>query len=199
MGVTVEVGGADRSTFEEIRALFAAREAVFSRFRSGSELSRLNRSDAIGRRGHSRLRPRGLGGSRSCAPDPRIGRPEPRSGARGCRLRPELRRAPPGRAPAGAFSPRLVAGGRHRRRDPLSRGGDEARPERRRQEHGGRRRRRLAPRRRLCLGRRRPRRRMARWTSFYRRAERLLSAAAGSRQVAPREGAGSGAGSCNII
>ena len=33
-------------TFEEIRALFAAREAVFSRFRSGSELSRLNRSDA---------------------------------------------------------------------------------------------------------------------------------------------------------
>ena len=46
MGVTVEVGGADRSRFEEIRALFAAREAVFSRFLSGSELSRLNRSDA---------------------------------------------------------------------------------------------------------------------------------------------------------
>jgi thiamine biosynthesis lipoprotein len=46
MGVTVEVGGADRSTFEEIQALFVAREAVFSRFLSGSELSRLNRSDA---------------------------------------------------------------------------------------------------------------------------------------------------------
>ena len=46
MGVTVEVGGADRVTFEQIRALFAEREAVFSRFRSGSELSRLNRSDA---------------------------------------------------------------------------------------------------------------------------------------------------------
>ena len=46
MGVTIEVGGADCSTFEEIRALFAAREAVFSRFRSGSELSRINRSDA---------------------------------------------------------------------------------------------------------------------------------------------------------
>ena len=46
MGVMVEVGGADRSTFEEIRALFAEREAVFSRFLSGSELSRLNRSDA---------------------------------------------------------------------------------------------------------------------------------------------------------
>jgi thiamine biosynthesis lipoprotein len=46
MGVTVEVGGADRVTFERIRVLFAEREAVFSRFRSGSELSRLNRSDA---------------------------------------------------------------------------------------------------------------------------------------------------------
>jgi thiamine biosynthesis lipoprotein len=46
MGVTVEVGGADRSTFEEIQALFAEREAVFSRFLSGSELSRLNRSEA---------------------------------------------------------------------------------------------------------------------------------------------------------
>jgi thiamine biosynthesis lipoprotein ApbE len=46
MGVTVEVGGADRVTFERIRVLFAEREDVFSRFRSGSELSRLNRSDA---------------------------------------------------------------------------------------------------------------------------------------------------------
>ncbi len=46
MGVTVEVGGADRSAFEQVRELFAAREAVFSRFRSGSELSRVNRSDA---------------------------------------------------------------------------------------------------------------------------------------------------------
>ena len=46
MGVTVEVGGADRVAFEQIRALFAAREAVFSRFRSGSELSRINRSEA---------------------------------------------------------------------------------------------------------------------------------------------------------
>ena len=46
MGVTVEVGGADHSAFEQIRDLFAAREAVFSRFRSGSELSRLNRSEA---------------------------------------------------------------------------------------------------------------------------------------------------------
>jgi thiamine biosynthesis lipoprotein len=43
MGVTVEVGGADGSTFERIRALFSAREAVFSRFRSDSELSRINR------------------------------------------------------------------------------------------------------------------------------------------------------------
>ena len=46
MGVTVEVGGADRSTLERVRELFAEREAVFSRFRSGSELSRINRSDA---------------------------------------------------------------------------------------------------------------------------------------------------------
>jgi thiamine biosynthesis lipoprotein len=46
MGVTVEVAGADRLTFERIRVLFAEREDVFSRFRSGSELSRLNRSDA---------------------------------------------------------------------------------------------------------------------------------------------------------
>ena len=46
MGVTVEVGGADHIAFEQIRELFAAREAVFSRFRSGSELSRLNRSEA---------------------------------------------------------------------------------------------------------------------------------------------------------
>jgi thiamine biosynthesis lipoprotein len=46
MGVTVEVGGADRFAFERIRELFAEREAVFSRFRSGSELSRINRSDA---------------------------------------------------------------------------------------------------------------------------------------------------------
>ena len=46
MGVTVEVGGADRVTFERIQVLFAEREAVFSRFRSGSELSRINRSDA---------------------------------------------------------------------------------------------------------------------------------------------------------
>jgi len=46
MGVTVEVVGADRVAFEQIRALFAAREAVFSRFRSGSELSRINRSEA---------------------------------------------------------------------------------------------------------------------------------------------------------
>ena len=46
MGVTVEVGGADRVTFERIRLLFAEREDVFSRFRSGSELSRLNRGDA---------------------------------------------------------------------------------------------------------------------------------------------------------
>jgi hypothetical protein len=46
MGITVEVGGADGTAFERIRSLFAAREAVFSRFRSDSELSRLNRSDA---------------------------------------------------------------------------------------------------------------------------------------------------------
>jgi thiamine biosynthesis lipoprotein len=46
MGVTVEVGGVDRSALERIRGLFAEREAVFSRFRSGSELSRINRSDA---------------------------------------------------------------------------------------------------------------------------------------------------------
>jgi thiamine biosynthesis lipoprotein len=44
MGVTVEVGGADRSTFEAIRTLFSAREAVFSRFRGDSELSRINRA-----------------------------------------------------------------------------------------------------------------------------------------------------------
>lgn len=47
MGVTVEVGGADHIAFEQIRDLFAQREAVFSRFRSGSELSRINRSEAI--------------------------------------------------------------------------------------------------------------------------------------------------------
>jgi thiamine biosynthesis lipoprotein len=46
MGVTVEVGGADRVTFETIRALFSAREAVFSRFRSDSELSRVNRNES---------------------------------------------------------------------------------------------------------------------------------------------------------
>jgi thiamine biosynthesis lipoprotein len=46
MGVTVEVGGADHVAFEQIRDLFAAREAVFSRFRSGSELTRINRSEA---------------------------------------------------------------------------------------------------------------------------------------------------------
>ena len=46
MGVTVEVCGADHITFDQIRDLFAAREAVFSRFLGGSELSRLNRSDA---------------------------------------------------------------------------------------------------------------------------------------------------------
>jgi FAD:protein FMN transferase len=46
MGVTVEVGGADRFAFEPIRELFAEREAAFSRFRRGSELSRINRSDA---------------------------------------------------------------------------------------------------------------------------------------------------------
>jgi len=46
MGVTVEVGGADDIAFEQIRELFAAREAVFSRFRSDSELSHLNRSQA---------------------------------------------------------------------------------------------------------------------------------------------------------
>jgi thiamine biosynthesis lipoprotein len=46
MGVTVEIGGADRSLVQQIRELFAEREAVFSRFRSGSELSRINRSDA---------------------------------------------------------------------------------------------------------------------------------------------------------
>jgi thiamine biosynthesis lipoprotein ApbE len=46
MGVTVEVGGADRFAFEQIRELFAECDAVFSRFRSGSELSRINRSDA---------------------------------------------------------------------------------------------------------------------------------------------------------
>ena len=46
MGVTVEVCGADHIAFEQIRDLFAAREAVFSRFRSGSELSRINRSEA---------------------------------------------------------------------------------------------------------------------------------------------------------
>ena len=45
MGVTVEVGGADRRALAEIQTLFAAREAVFSRFRSDSELSRLNRNE----------------------------------------------------------------------------------------------------------------------------------------------------------
>jgi thiamine biosynthesis lipoprotein len=44
MGVTVEVGGADSFTLETIRTLFSAREAVFSRFRGDSELSRVNRS-----------------------------------------------------------------------------------------------------------------------------------------------------------
>jgi thiamine biosynthesis lipoprotein len=47
MDVTVEVGGADRFTFEAIRTLFSAREAVFSRFRSDSELSRINRSGGV--------------------------------------------------------------------------------------------------------------------------------------------------------
>ena len=64
MGVTVEVGGADRVTFERIRVLFAEREDVFSRFRSGSELSRPQPQRCDGRRGHSRLRSRGLGGAR---------------------------------------------------------------------------------------------------------------------------------------
>ncbi len=46
MGVRVEVGGADRAALRRIRALFAARDARFSRFRPESELSRLNRSPA---------------------------------------------------------------------------------------------------------------------------------------------------------
>ncbi len=46
MGVTVEVCGADQIAFDQIRDLFAAGEAVFSRFLGGSELSRLNRSEA---------------------------------------------------------------------------------------------------------------------------------------------------------
>jgi thiamine biosynthesis lipoprotein len=46
MGVTVEVGGADRDALRRIRALFAEREARFSRFRADSELSRLNSAPA---------------------------------------------------------------------------------------------------------------------------------------------------------
>ena len=98
MGVTVEVGGADHIAFEQIRDLFAAREAVFSRFRSGSELSRLNRSEAT----VVEVTPvfaRAVAVALAAAEQTNgVGRPEPRSGARGCRLRPDLRRARPGRA-----------------------------------------------------------------------------------------------------
>ena len=47
-----------------IRELFAEREAVFSRFRGGSELSRINRSDATVVEVSPRLRSSGFGGSR---------------------------------------------------------------------------------------------------------------------------------------
>ncbi len=46
MGVRVEVEGADRAALGRIEGLFAEREAIFSRFRPDSELSRLNRSAA---------------------------------------------------------------------------------------------------------------------------------------------------------
>jgi thiamine biosynthesis lipoprotein len=46
MGSEVVVGGAEAEEMDAIRALFEQREQVFSRFRAGSELNRVNRSDA---------------------------------------------------------------------------------------------------------------------------------------------------------
>ena len=81
----------------------------------------------------------------------------------------------PDERPPGASSPGLVAGARHRRRDPLPRGGHEARPERRRQGQDRRRRARGARRHRL---RRRRRRR--------RDPRRLVAACRLARSVAHR-------------
>ena len=77
------------------------REAVFSRFGAAAS----SRASAAARRPFSRSLPSfaraRLGGPRRCRADQWTGRPDPRSGNRGCRLRPdsfaELR---PGRAPA---------------------------------------------------------------------------------------------------
>jgi FAD:protein FMN transferase len=46
MGCEVVLGGADGAEMRAIRALFEHREQVFSRFRPGSELSRVNRAGA---------------------------------------------------------------------------------------------------------------------------------------------------------
>lgn len=46
MGVAIVVGGADAASFARIRTLFTERDAIFSRFRHDSELSRINRSEA---------------------------------------------------------------------------------------------------------------------------------------------------------
>ena len=173
MGVTVEVGGADHGAFEQIRDLFAAREAVFSRFRSGSE----SRASTAARRLFSRLLPSSPAPSRW--PSPLPSRPtdwstRPLEWPRGSRLRPTFA-ASPGRAPARACSPRPVAGARHRQRSPLPRGGPAARPEW--VVKGGRRRRgRPARRRRFRLGRRRP------------RDPRRMDVAARRRNRAPRGG-----------
>jgi len=45
MGCDVVVSGADAETLAAIRGLFEEREAIFSRFRPGSELSRVNRAE----------------------------------------------------------------------------------------------------------------------------------------------------------
>ena len=79
-------------------------------------------------RGHSRLRPRRRGGARRCRADQRTGRPEPRSGDRGCRLRPDFADVPDERR-RGLLT--QARGGRSPSwADPLPRGGHEARPER---------------------------------------------------------------------
>ena len=88
MGVTVEVGGADHSAFEADPRRSSPR-ARPSSAASGAAVS--SRASTAARRPFSRSLPSSPAPSRWPSPlpsRPRIGRPEPRSGTRGCRLRP---------------------------------------------------------------------------------------------------------------